>query len=183
LKTLLAAKVFLGRLDRDMAEQKLDLVQFPSGVAAQTGASPTEVMRGQIFNGCPSGAFFDDVPYDPLRYAVSPGFACAAHAPKHAAFAHASGYKPGIDGALDPIRNRHRPNMPRLTDQIDYDPVVLPPVKMGNIQFCRFSPAQSATQEDPEQSSISLALECIRVRHLPQFSCLLGGEPVTKTNA
>jgi hypothetical protein len=65
----------------------------------------TEVMRGQIFNGCPSGAFFDDVPYDPLRYAVSPGFACAAHAPKHAAFAHASGYKPGIDGALDPIRN------------------------------------------------------------------------------
>ena len=166
-----------------MAEQKLELVQFPSGVAAQTGASPTKVIRVQVFNGCPSGTFLNDVPYDALRHAVSPGLACAAHAPKHAALAHASGYKPGIDGALDPIRNRHRPNILGLADQIDHDPVVLPPLKMGNIQFCRFSPAQAATQEDPEQSSISLAFECIWVRHLPQRSCLLGSEPVTKTNA
>jgi hypothetical protein len=102
--------------------------QFPSGVAAQTSASPAEVMRGQVFNGCPSGAFLDDVPYDPLRYAVSRGFACAAHAPKHAAFAHARGYKPRIDGVLDPIWNRHRSNMPRLADQIDYDPAALLPL-------------------------------------------------------
>jgi hypothetical protein len=34
LKTLLAAKVSLGRLNGDVAEQELDLVQFPSGIAA-----------------------------------------------------------------------------------------------------------------------------------------------------
>jgi hypothetical protein len=73
--------------------------------------------------------------------------------------------------------------MPRLADQINYDPAVLPPLKVGNIQFCRFSPAQAAAQEDPEQSSVSLALECIRVRRLPERSCLLGGEPVTNTDA
>jgi hypothetical protein len=38
-------------------------------------------MRGQIFNGRSLGAFFYDVPNDPLRDAASPGFACAANAP------------------------------------------------------------------------------------------------------
>jgi hypothetical protein len=140
-------------------------------------------MRGQILNGSSFGAFLYNVPHDPLRYTVSPGLACAANAPKHAAFAHASGYKPGIDRALDPIRNRHRPNMPGLADQIDDGPVVFPPLKMGKIQFCRLFPAQPATQEDPEQRSISLALERIRVRHLPERSRLVGGQPITKTNA
>ena len=46
LKTLLTAKIFLGRLDGDVAEQKLDLVQFPSGIGAQAGTGPAEVMRG-----------------------------------------------------------------------------------------------------------------------------------------
>jgi hypothetical protein len=37
-KTLLAAKIPLGRLDGDVAQQELDLVQFASGIAAQAGA-------------------------------------------------------------------------------------------------------------------------------------------------
>jgi hypothetical protein len=61
--------------------------------------------------------------------------------------------------------------------------VVLPPLKVRNIQFCRLFPAQPASQEDPEQRSIPLALERIRVRHLPERSCVVGGEPVSKTNA
>ena len=69
-----------------MAEQKLDLVQFPSGVAAQAGARPTEVMRSYIFNGCSFGAVLDDVPHYPLRHTLSPGLARAANAPKHSAF-------------------------------------------------------------------------------------------------
>jgi len=40
LKTLLTAKVLLGRLDRNVAEKKLDLVQFPSGIATKARASP-----------------------------------------------------------------------------------------------------------------------------------------------
>ena len=101
--------------------------------------------------------------------------ACAADAPKHATFVHVSRYKPGIDGALDPIRNRHRPNVPSLANQIDDGPVLFPPLKMANIQFCRLVPAQPATQKDPKQRAVSLALERIRVRHLPERSCLIGG--------
>ena len=38
LETLLTAKISLGRLDGDVAQQELDLVQLASGVAAQAGA-------------------------------------------------------------------------------------------------------------------------------------------------
>ena len=88
-----------------MAQQKLDLIQLPSGVAAQAGAGSTEVMRGKVFNGRFYGAFFYDVPNDPFGYAVSPGLASSANTSKDAAFAHTSGHEPGIDGVLDPIRN------------------------------------------------------------------------------
>lgn len=44
-------------------------------------------------------------------------------------------------------------------------------------------PPEFAAQEDPEQRSISLALERIRAGHLPERSCLVGSGPVTKTNA
>ena len=57
--------------------------------------------------------------------------------------------------------------MPGLADQIDDGPVVFPPLEMGNIQFCRLFPAQTATQEDPEQRSIALALE----RYSGQGTC------------
>lgn len=160
----------------------MDLVQFPSGIAAQAGASPPEIVRGQIFNGCLFCVVLYDMPHDPLRYAGSPGLACATNAPKDAALAYAGGYQPGIDGALDPIRNRHCPNMSGLADQIDDGPVVVPPLEMRNIQFCGLFAAQATTQAEPEQCSISLALERIPVRGLPERICLFGGEPVTKAN-
>jgi hypothetical protein len=50
-KMLLAAKIPLGRLDGDVPQQELDLVQFASGFAAQAGASPSEVMWGKPING------------------------------------------------------------------------------------------------------------------------------------
>ncbi|HWF09495.1 MAG TPA: hypothetical protein VG297_13590 [Bryobacteraceae bacterium] len=70
-----------------------------------------------------------------------------------------------------------------FADQIDDCPMGLPPLKMSNVQFRRFFAAQPAPQEDSEQCSISLALERIRVRHLPELFGLVDGEPVTKTNA
>lgn len=70
-KTLFTAEISLSRLNGDVAEQKLDLVQFPSGIAAQAGAGPTEVMRSQLINGCSFGAVLHDVPHNPLRHTIS----------------------------------------------------------------------------------------------------------------
>jgi hypothetical protein len=51
---LLAPKVALGRLDRDVAEQKLDLIRFAAGEVAETGAGAPQVVRGQLVDPCAS---------------------------------------------------------------------------------------------------------------------------------
>lgn len=65
---LLAAKIPLGCLHGDVPKQKLDLVQFTSSIAAQSSASPSEVVRGKFFNGCFFGAVLHDMPHNPLRH-------------------------------------------------------------------------------------------------------------------
>jgi len=166
-----------------VAQKELDLVQIPSGIATKPSARPTEVMRGQILNGCSFGAVLYNMPHDAFRYALSPSLACSANASKHAALLHASGSKPRIDSALYPVRNGYRSNVAGLTDHVDDRPVILPPLEVGNIQFCRLSPAQSAPQEDGEECSISFAFERAWIWHLPERLSLIGGEPVAKTNA
>lgn len=182
-KMLLAAKISLGGLHGNVAEKKLDLVQIPTGIAAQPGTGSAKVMWCQIRNGCTLGAVLYNMPHDPLRYTISPDLACTAHAPKHAAFGQASRDKPGIDGGLDPIRNGYRPNMPRFAYQVDDSPVILPPLKMSNVKLRRFFPAQPAAHEDAQERAVPFALERARVRDLPEHSCLVGSEPITKTNA
>ena len=73
--------------------------------------------------------------------------------------------------------------MAGLADHINDGPVVLPPLKVRDIQFRRFFPAQPASQEDSKQSSISFALERVRVGNMPERSCPVGGEPIAKANA
>ncbi len=140
-------------------------------------------MPGQVFNGCFFGAVLYDMPHRLLRYTASPGYTRPANTPKHATFAHASRHKPGIKGGFDPVRNGRRPDMPTFAHQINDGPAILLPLKIGDVQFCRFSPAQPAAQPDPAQRPISLTLERIRVKRLPERPCLAGREPVTKTNA
>jgi len=146
--SLLATEITLRRLDGDMAQQKFDLVRPTPLRHRGTGERRSNGRRaGLDFQWLLFGAFLHDVPHDSLRYAVAPDLARPANAPKHAAFAHASGGKPAIDGALDPIRNGRRPNMPGLPDEIDDGPVVFPSLKMGHIQLYYLFPAQPATQE------------------------------------
>jgi hypothetical protein len=101
---LFTAKIPLGRLDGHVAQQELDLVQFPSSIAAQTSAGPSEIMWGKPINTCSFGAVLHDVPLDPLRHTISPGFARTTNAPKHATLTQSGGRKPRVNGALNPIR-------------------------------------------------------------------------------
>jgi hypothetical protein len=52
--------------------------------------------------------------HNPLRYNISPSLGCAANAPKHAIFIQSYGRKPRVNGAFDPVRYGHRPNMPAV---------------------------------------------------------------------
>lgn len=126
---------------------------------------------------------FHDMPNYPLRYTVSPSLACTAHAPEYAASAHARRNEPGIDGALYPIRNRHRPNMSTFAGQVHEGPVIVMPLKMCEVQFCRLFPPQAAAKETRENGPISLALERAGVGLLPECLRLIGCQPAAQTNA
>ena len=95
------------------------------------------------------GVFLYDTPHDPLRR--FPKSCLAANAPKNAAFAHTSGSKPGIDGALNPIWNGHRQNVSALADQVNDGPVVLASLEMPDLKFGCLFPAQGAPQENAEE--------------------------------
>jgi hypothetical protein len=69
---LLAAKVSLGCLNRDMSQQELDLFQFASCSVAKTSARPPQVMRGQFRHTDPIRAILHNVPNRLFRHAVSP---------------------------------------------------------------------------------------------------------------
>jgi hypothetical protein len=73
--------------------------------------------------------------------------------------------------------------MAGFADHIYDGPVVLPTLKMRNMQFCRLFSPQPATQENGEESPVSFALESIRVEHLPERSYLVSSESITKTNS
>ena len=127
-----------------MAQQELDLIQFTSCIAAQAGAGPAQVVRGQVINSRSFRAVLHDVPHDPFCYTASPSLAGPANAPKDTAFAYAGRSEPGIDDTLDPIRNGHRPNMSTFADQIHDGPVIVTALKMCEVQFYRLFPPQAA---------------------------------------
>ncbi len=59
---LLASKVALGRLDGDVAEQKLDLIKLAAGKVAETGAGAPQVVRGQLVDPGASRCTADNIP-------------------------------------------------------------------------------------------------------------------------
>src|SRR5690349_1781441 len=105
-------------------------------------------MRGQILDGRYFGTVFHDMPDHSLSYSGSPGLTRPADAPEHPAFRYTGRREPGVDRALDPIRNRHRPNMSAFAYQIHDGPVVVTALKMREVQFCRFFPPQAAPDEN-----------------------------------
>ena len=73
--------------------------------------------------------------------------------------------------------------MSALTHQIDNRPVVVAALESSNIKLSNFPPPKPAAQQDREQRSIPLALQCRGIGQLPQLSCLLSGQPVSEADA
>jgi hypothetical protein len=69
---LFASKIVLGRLNRCMPKQELNLIKFSPSQVAQSRASATQVMRSEILDVGTFRSRFDDVPN---------GFRCEACAP------------------------------------------------------------------------------------------------------
>jgi hypothetical protein len=69
---LLAAKVALSGLHRDVPEQKLDLFKFTASNVTEPGACAPQVMRRYLFNSDVLCEVLDDVPDHFFRESFSP---------------------------------------------------------------------------------------------------------------
>ena len=93
---LLAAEVALGRLNRNVPEQKLNLFQFAARSMAQPCACPTKVVRREPLNACFTGILAYHVPDRLLRQTVTPGAPVLVYPPEQFAGGQVGSLKPLI---------------------------------------------------------------------------------------
>src|SRR5260370_39969803 len=87
---LLTTEVTLGRLDRDVPEQELDLIQFSAGKMAEPGTTATEVVRCQFRDFCLRRASSEDLPQHLCRHSSSPNPTGLVDRPTEAAICDAT---------------------------------------------------------------------------------------------
>ncbi len=139
---LSASQVALRRLDRDMAEKKLDLLQLATSSAAQTRAGSPHIMRREPRYPDCLGKFLDHMPNDLLADTISPDLSCRAYAPKELSGLDASSSYPGTQFSLDPIRDGNLPDVPTPSrDEIYDSPMALPLLKVIESQFGNLMPS------------------------------------------
>jgi hypothetical protein len=82
LDSLLAAKIFLGRLDRNVSKQKLDLLQFAASNVAQPRTRTAEIMWRQLRQAELRCVVFYNVLDHSVSHAVAPGFSSPTNTSK-----------------------------------------------------------------------------------------------------
>ena len=180
---LLASEIPLRRLDGDVAEEELDLLEFATGQVAQ----PAHVRRrscGASFSmpAC-AAAGPDDIPQHLRLHPVAPDPAGLVDGPKDAPLGDGGGRRPSIDRGLDPLRDGHGPDMAALSDEIGDDPVLLPLLD----RFQRERQQLAAAQPQPmSMASIAYSRSCRGLAGLRAFQeppALLRCQPVSEPDA
>src|SRR5262245_49187964 len=121
---LLASEIALRRLDREVSEEKLDLVEFPAGQMAQSRARAPKIVRRQLVDvGAGSGSA-DDIPQYLRRHPIAPDAPYSVDGAEHDAVRDSRGDRPFVDRGFHPGRNRHRAHMPTLANQVGNHPAV-----------------------------------------------------------
>src|SRR5208283_3142790 len=113
-----------------MPEQKLDLLQFPSGQVTQPRATPTKVMRSEVRNSCAPGRSLHYVPDGFGGDAIAPDRSASADSTKDEASRYPRSLRPVIHCPFDPPRHRNRSDVLALPDQVGHNPVLLPDLEV-----------------------------------------------------
>ena len=69
---MLAAKISFGRLNRDVPQKELDLLQLASRSMAEPGTGTPQIVRRQLGYADALGGFLHDVPNRLYRHPISP---------------------------------------------------------------------------------------------------------------
>ncbi len=142
------AEITFGCFDRDMAEQKLNLLQFASGRSTQASARPTQVVGRQPIVADACREFLDHVPDQFLGYAVSPGLARAAHLSEDLSCLNARRYHQLAECAVDLIRYRDGTDVAALPRQGDDRPMAFALLQVVHRQFRNLVSPKATRQQN-----------------------------------
>jgi hypothetical protein len=115
-QVLLAAQVSFGRLHRCVAEQELNLFDLPATRMTQLRARSPQIVWRDALQPRLFAAALDHVPDHVLGDCFAPDLSGPAHSSKNLSVSDPGSHRPLVERPLCPFRNRHRANVPALSD-------------------------------------------------------------------
>jgi hypothetical protein len=125
-KPLLTVQVAFCRLDRNVAQQKLNLLQFTASLMAQAGACASEIVRRESRNLTVFCLLLHDAPDDLGAEAGCPDPSSLIDRAKESASGDSVSLHPRVNSSFYPVRNRNCSNVAALADKIGNNPALLP---------------------------------------------------------
>jgi hypothetical protein len=180
---LLAAEIAFSCLHGNVTEKELNLFQLSTRSMAQLRARTPQIMRRNMGQPEFSCVMFYNVPDDSFRYTFAPGLARATYTSKQSASRNPGFSCPQVDGGFDPFGHRHGSNVAAFANQINYGPVFFALLQVREFQIGQFAAAESTAQQYGEDRTIPRSFECVRRRRLPEATCFVSREPVSKPHA
>ena len=141
---LFAAEIAFCRLNRCVAQQELNLLQFISAIMAELSAGPPQVVRCNVLQACSLAAGPDNIPDNVLRDAAAPHLPPSSDRSEDFALTNPGGACPLIESCFHPVRNGHGADVTALADQIHHGPAPL--THLDAIQAHKFRPAKATTE-------------------------------------
>jgi hypothetical protein len=156
-EVLPASDVPFRGLHRRVAEKKLNLFEFASGLMAETGASATKIVGCKVVNADSLGVSPHGIP----DYVGCHSFALPSpilrNSSEHLAFRHSSVMEPSIYEAFTPGWHGDRSQSSSLPNHIYDYPVAFPQLQLIQLQLHGFRASQTATEQQPDHCCISSA--------------------------
>src|SRR5262245_17181334 len=137
-----------------MAEQHLDLLQFPSGRATELRAGTTQVVWRERGDADFCRVLAKHLPDDFFAKPVT-GNTIADHWSEDMSQFDSGWSRPKIDRKLHPVRHRRRSEATVLTDEIDDAPAAISLLDVGECERGNFGAAESAAEENGDDGPIA----------------------------
>ncbi len=183
-KPLLASQIALRRLNADVPEQELNLLQFSACFVAQTGTRAAKVVgcvhtsevarAASLLYNAPDHLWAEAVRRSPSRL---------VDCPKDRTSCDLRCRGPGAQACFDPERNRHRPDVTAFANEIRKKPVLFALLQILNGERCQFCPAQPAAQENGDHCVIPNAAQGLTIKYRKQAPPLFGRKPISDPNS
>ena len=142
-----AAQVALGRLYRDVAEEKLDLLQLAASGTTEPSATSAKIVRREFVHANLRRELLDYAQDELLRYPFAPNLSSAAHAAEEATTGDSSSFHPLIEQTPHPVGDGDCTNVTSLPTQVNDCPMIFTQLEVMDRQTSEFVTPKSASEK------------------------------------